>query len=566
MRILTLLFLLLFSHLLLAASITAQTDRSSIGINESFSLILEATGSVDDDPDFTPLEQDFDILNRSQSSNISYINGNYSRTQTWTLQLMAKREGVLNIPSLSFGKDTSPQIRIMVKPAGKTDPATQDIFIEAEVSTSNAYVQQQIVFTLRLLTAVNLSGVNFSDLKTENIDTRIEALNDGKQYRTQRGNRTYLVVEKQYALFPQQSGTLHIPSLLVEATLGARAQSLFDPFNRSAQIQRFRSKTFDISINNIPAGYQAKTWLPATELQLVEEWPDKTELKAGEPITRTISILANGLTAEQLPELMFNDVPDIKQYPDQASLNNSKQDDGIIGIRQQKIALIPVKGGSYTLPAIQIPWWNVKTSKMEIAQLAERSFKVARSPASAQAQAPLQNESAVNDTTPDDTTETIGATVTSTDSNSSYGLWLSLFFATGWLATGLGWWLSSPKQPSSSQPTQTAAASSSLKHALKQLHTACDMNDASACRNNLLAWGKAVFGDHTVHTLEDVATLSGLPQLQEQIRQLNHHLYSPQGASWQGQTLWQIIQQFKSDQRVMPDEASSLEPLYKLTG
>ena len=149
MRYLTLLFIALFSGQIFAATITAQTDRSTISINESFSLILEATGSVDDDPDFSPLEKDFDILNRSQSSNISYINGNYSKSLTWTLHLMAKQEGILTIPSIAFGKDKSPQLRMTIKPAGKTDPATQDIFVEADISVKEAYVQQQIVYTMR---------------------------------------------------------------------------------------------------------------------------------------------------------------------------------------------------------------------------------------------------------------------------------------------------------------------------------------------------------------------------------------------------------------------------------
>ncbi len=563
MRYLTLLFCILFSGQSFATTITTQLDRSTIGINESFSLVFEATGSVDDDPDFTPLEKDFDILNRSQSSNISFINGNYKKSQTWTLNLMAKQEGVLTIPSISFGADKSPQARLTVKAAAQADPATQDVFVEAEVSANDAYVQQQIIFTMRLLTSVNLSSVNFSDLKTENVDTRIEALSDGKQYRSQRGNRTYLVVEKKYALFPQQQGTLHIPALLAEAAIGSRSQSLFDPFNRSAQVQRFRSKAFDINIRNIPASFKGNTWLPSSELQLDEQWPANNEFKAGEPITRTISILANGLTAEQLPDLNYTDVQNIKQYPDQATLNNSKQDDGIIGIRQQKIALIPVRGGNYKLPAIEIPWWNIKTNKMETARIAERTFKVSKSANDVRTLTPVEPDTNVisdqlmNEATPPT------ATNTQTAPTSSLPWWISLFFAVGWLFTAIAWWMSARKHkviPANKPGNPTVH----IKAALKNLHSACNNNDPQACRTHLLAWGKAQFGDRIV-TLDDLARIASNSDLQSAIIQLNACLYSTKPLSWNGQALWQAVQQVNSATTTQPDQsARDLEPMYKL--
>lgn len=563
MRYLTLLFCILFSGYINAATITVQLDRNTISINESLSLIFEATGSVDEDPDFSPLEKDFDILNRSQSSNISYINGNYKKSQTWTLNLMAKQEGVLTIPSISFGKDTSPQARITVKAAAKADPATQDIFIEAEISSNEAYVQQQIIFTMRLLTAVNLSSVNFSDLKTENVDTRIEALSDGKQYRTQRGNRTYLVVEKKYALFPQQQGTLHIPALLAEASLGSRAQSLFDPFNRGASIQRFRSKVFDIKVKNIPASFKGNTWLPTTELQLDEQWPDNKEFKAGEPITRTISILANGLTAEQLPELQFHDVKNIKQYPDQAALNNNKQDDGIIGIRQQKVALIPVSDGTYILPAIEIPWWNIKTNKMEVARIAERTIAVNKSATDTRTLTP--DKPAI--TSPDKQVFDESATTdihTAPTQTSSLGLWLSAFFAIGWLLTGVAWWFSSRKR-SMTSTNKIEPKNIRIKDALRNLQSACNNNDAHACRIHLLTWGKTLFGEKVV-TLDDVAKYANNSALQIEIIQLNTSLYSTKTLSWNGQALWQAVQQVNAASTPQSNTDNSLEPMYKLTG
>jgi len=43
----------------------------------------------------------------------------------------------------------------------------------------------------------------------------------------------------------------------------------------------------------------------------------------------------------------------LKAYPDQPVLKEQKKVDGMLAFREEKIALIPSKAGSYTLPAIE---------------------------------------------------------------------------------------------------------------------------------------------------------------------------------------------------------------------
>jgi hypothetical protein len=50
------------------------------------------------------------------------------------------------------------------------------------------------------------------------------------------------------------------------------------------------------------------------------------------------------------------------------------KNDGMVAFREEKIALIPGQAGSYTLPPIEIPWWNTQTQKMEVARIAARTL------------------------------------------------------------------------------------------------------------------------------------------------------------------------------------------------
>ena len=136
-----LLLLILAPQSTLAADIKVSVDRNPVSIDESFQIIFTATESPDDDPDFSPLEQDFSILNQSNSSSSSWINGKSSKTIQWTLNVMAKQTGSLVIPLVKFGKDVSQPITILVteNTPNKAVNNDEDLFIEVEATPEKPY-------------------------------------------------------------------------------------------------------------------------------------------------------------------------------------------------------------------------------------------------------------------------------------------------------------------------------------------------------------------------------------------------------------------------------------------
>jgi len=545
-----------------AATITAQVDRNPVGLNESFNLVFEATGSPDDDPDFSPLDKDFEIKGKSNSSNISIINGDYKKSIKWNLSVYAKRTGILTIPSISFGKDSSPALRLNVKKASQqSSNQTAVFFIEAETNPEKAWAQGQVILTLRFMSSKNLSSFSgFSKPEIENLDVVIEQLGEDKQYQTQKGNTPYLVIERSYAIFPQQSGLMHINPVIAEARISSGSRSMFDPFQRSGQTKRVRSKALDINVEGIPSSYNAKNWLPAAEIQLAEEWPQNPPIfKAGEPVTRTLTIMADGLTSAQLPELLPPAVNGLKQYPDQPVLKDNKKNDGIIGIRQEKIALIPTHAGKYTLPAIEIPWFNTATGKMEKAQIKKRTITVAAGEMNATTPQIPAIQQPVN--TPIQSTEAISKPTS--PQTSDIWFWLSQFLAAGWLLTLIAWWHKHHSTQTNKDNIQKNVNSASLSSANKALKKACEKNDAQACKDALISWGKAIFPSHPPSSLGHLAELAGEP-LKARVCELEEILYSSSSNTWKTTGLWEITRQVERElaQKNLP-LVGSLEPLHK---
>jgi len=540
------LVLLIFAGLQqVAAEVQVSIDRNPVQVNESFQLVFSLDANPDRDPDFSALQNDFLILSNRRSSGISIINGEYQRSVKWGLKLMAKQVGEFTIPAIRFGRESSKPFQVTVKPSSMASVPHDRLVLELLADKSEVFVQGQVILTLRLLSATDISAYQFADISLQNLDAVIEPLGDERQYQTRIADRSYLVLEQQFALFPQQSGRLTVMPARAEVRLPSK--SSFDPFRTGGEIRQLRSQSLFIDVAPIPAEFKGPFWLPADKVELREEWQgDLTALVAGEPVTRSLSLLADGLTAAQLPELELIPIAGIKQYPDQAELENRRSGKGVTGELVQKVALIPGTAGRYLVPAISLPWWNLQSGKMEIATIPEREIIVSAAagvsivePPGAEAQTTLQ-ESAPAAANP-------------------FWLWLSMALAGGWMLSALYWWyrMRVPTGATTSPPGEHP----DLRQARKQLQQACNDSDAISARRVLLAWGQALLAPRRIRNLHQLGSALGA-DLRQEIEILNQSLYAPSAQQWRGQALWSLCQQLEKDAQSQSDcDNASLMPL-----
>ena len=510
-----------------SAEVEVNIDRNPVQVNESFQLVFSLEQSPDREPDFSILQQHFLILSNNRSNSISIINGEYQRSVKWTLQLMAKQVGEYMIPAIRFDQERSKPFQIKVLPSSLASVPHDQLVLELLVDKSEAYVQSQIIVTLRLLSATNVSAYNFGDISTDNLDVVIEPLGDERQYQTRIADKSYLVLEKQFALFPQQAGRLGLEPVMAEVRLPS--SSAFDPFRTGGEIKRLRSQPVFIDVEPIPPEFAGSYWLPASGLKLQEAWQsDLDNLVAGEPITRSLTLIADGLTAAQLPELELAQIDGIKQYPDQPVLQNRRSDQGISGKREQKVALIPGAGGTYRMPEISLSWWNLETGKTETATIPAREISV-NAAASVAVAPPIAEQSSPQ-------------AAPRVEANNNFWLWLSLLLAFGWLSSGLYWWFKS--RASGRSDDSGVVEYPGLRKARKQLRQACEADDSNRARHALLDWGRALMQPREVSNLHQLGLLLG-DDLAHQVELLNQSLYAGKSVGWQGRDLWLLCQQLE---------------------
>jgi len=563
----TFILLLFTSHTVMAANITVRLSHNPVSLDESFHLIYEADSSVDGDPDFSILTKSFEILSSSQSTNMRSVNGSWSLKKSWDLALISKQAGIFTIPSVPFGKDSSPAVRVTVNPSTSNNmqgtSGKDSYFIEVATDRKTAWVQSEIIFTMRFFTSIKINRPTLSEPETNDPDAIIKQLGQVASYQKLVNGMPYSVSELRFAVYPQHSGTLTFKPILFEGRLpGARSNSMFDQFIQQGTIKRLRSRSVSVNIKPKPANIAASEWLPAENVTIEEEWSeDITQLRTGEPVTRTLTIKAEGLTAEQLDDVEFAEITGVKQYPDKAVTENQHKRDGITGTKQIKVAMIPAQEGKFIIPEISIPWWNTRTGKQEHARLPETIIEATGIASTAQAPPPIEMTVPVTQTVQQQS-ETSAQTAAASDEeiiNPGYWRWISLALAVGWITTTLLFF--SNKRPHTAQ--KKPAPQPPILPLQSAVDKACSKGDAINTKDALLEWAAVRWPEQSITSLADIANTSSA-ELSTQINALNSALYSPHADNWEPKALRSAFHAFISNKRKTPKtQESILEPLYK---
>ena len=545
-----------------AADITVSVDRSPLKVDESFQILFTAAEAVDGEPDFSPLEQDFNLLNQSQNSRSSWVNGKASQIFQWAVTVMANDSGTLIIPKIKFGRDTSSALSIKVLPssANKALREDDDLFLDVNVDTEKPYLQAQVIYTLKLYRKIDLAKGNLSE--PELPDAVIEKLADDNNYTTQLSGVTYAVTERKYAIFPQKSGTSTIKPLILNADVIARNRQSSSFFNAQITQRRVvKSKAITLNVQPTPASFNTTInapWLAAEKVEFTQAWSgDTAQMKMGEPMTRTIRLVVYGSTVGQLPELNVNKpITDLKAYSDQPILHEEKTDMGLIASREEKIAYIPTKSGHYSLPAMQITWFNTKTEQTETIKLPEITLIASGSDTTL-----IQTTTTSEQISSNTTTETTSLSTTESDHNAGWWRYIAIFSSAGWLITiiVLTWKKFNHTQQRNEQKEESPA-DISLKNAVKELKTACMNNDATAANIALLQWGLIQFNATNL----GVIAANSEARLRDEIIELNTVLYSQHQLSWQGKKLFQAFSESNARVKLAATPKSHLQPLYRI--
>lgn len=522
-RALLLLSLLLLASLACASNLPAAAstgsaprlhaflDRDQAALGDTVTLNIEGPDALSARPDLSPLQNDFDVLGTSSSSNVQIINGTSRSTTQLGIALRPKHAGTLVVPSLQIGSERTQPLSLQVTPAprgaqgGPGDPA----FLEASVSAPAPYVGQQDVYTLKLFYTGSLTGGQLQDPQADG--AQVIHLDGDTRYQTTRNGQTYQVVERHYALVPERSGrvTVRGPTFMGQMLSGG-SNDPFDSFFDDGKPVQARADDITLDARPPPAGAGAP-WLPAQSVSMkLSGLPGDGKIKTGEPLSLSLSVEAIGQPADRLPEPQLPQLDGARVYPDKTQ--DSTRDDGrwLHGTRTRTFAIVPNRAGQLTIPAITLNWWNVAQDRAEQARVPAHALTVTGA-AGGHTATPAPPAAAAS----------VRAAPVATPTREA--LWRDIAIASLalWVIalTAFTWWRLQRRR----KPVIGESEASVVRDNARDLHRravqAASGSDAAACARALLEWARALrphlknLGE--LHSLlGDVAQRATLEQLE----------------------------------------------------
>ena len=541
--------------------VSASVDKNPVMVDESFILTVVANGEVDRDAfDSSFLMKNFVVGRTSISSQTKMINFDTTRTTTWSTVLIPRNKGRFTVPAFNIDGSMTKPLEVLVIPATASSASSgRDLFITTSLDVAEAYLQQQIRYTVKLHLGKDLQRGSLSSPTLENADIR--QIGKDKEYNEVVQGRRYRIIERSFAIIPQQSGTFTIEGPLFEGEVIDNSRQSFGFFNRSKAVNRVGPNQ-TITVVPIPSNYD-QHWLPSEFVRLDDEWQGNTrEFIAGEPITRTMTLTAIGVVEEQLPQITSIYPDSVKTYPDQAETTTVEKDNTLIAQRKESIAIIPSQAGQLVIPQVRIPWFNTMTQKTEFAVIAEKILQIL--PAATQTTSGIPG-SPVIQAAPESKPQISMPTGLNNPNMMmpQYWIWLTASLLMLWLLTLVFWY----KHVLALKATTKDVSNSPVRHSQneqalwKNLEKALDNNAPLETQTYLALW--------LGHTIQDKqATLAqslkciDKPSLNEAVNMLLASRYSKNKTEWQSTSLHQILCKLRKQGSIEKHKNHNLSPLY----
>ncbi len=356
-----------------------------------------------------PAMRDFTVLggpSTSTSSSIQIINGQRSSSTTYshTYYLQADKQGDFVIPAanVSVGgrnyKSNSVSIKVVdgggqsVAPShsGRSQGASSaaapssfskgDVFVKAEASKTNPYVEEEVIVRYRLYVPASVrfqanikKAPSYAGLWSYDLGDRNAEL---QPYRENYNGKAYNVVDLfSVAVYPQKAGTLTISPLEVEmmVQIAVQPQRSGDPFTdffnmfAGQSVQNMEldvaSKSVTIQAKALPSAGRPDDFSGLVGHFSMNAHLSRNELKANDATNLTISVSGNGnLQHVEAPEITFPSDFDSHE-PTVSDRISTPEKGGVNGSRSFEYVLIPREAGTYDLPAASFSYFDPTARK-----------------------------------------------------------------------------------------------------------------------------------------------------------------------------------------------------------
>ena len=230
------------------------------------------------------------------------------------------------------------------------------LFSDVNLNQGSVYVGQPVEVTVLVYTSTWFTrGVDPGNIKVNGAFTvYFRSVSSSKQI----NGKTYAGVEMIFHVFPYDDEDILFPSLDIKV-------STPDEGGYKGVQREIKTKSREIIVKPVPPGTSQSEWLVASGMRVKESWSgDKTRVKVGDVLERSISREVEGTVSELIPPIHWDSLSGVSLYPARSEVNNHKSRTAISATRMDGIRYLFEKEGEVRIPEKVLTWWSPVQGKL----------------------------------------------------------------------------------------------------------------------------------------------------------------------------------------------------------
>ncbi|MCP3899208.1 MAG: protein BatD, partial [Desulfobacteraceae bacterium] len=295
--IIPLVLLLLISSRGYSYEATAQVSKNKISQSDFIILRIIVTGGeakID-----TSIIQDFRVESRGSGTNVSIVNGDYSRTTSYTYLLFPLKTGNLTIPEIEVIDDDktayTEKIIVSVSEQEIDENILNNYFVKASISDSTLFLGQDAIFTFRFFSAMNVYEARLEEHIVKGFSEK--TIGKQKNYKKNINGKIYTVNEINYLITPEKTGTLTIgpTSVIIKIDVDRNNANSFDSFFSTRKtIKKLSANSINVKVSPLPPYTGQEEYTGLIGEFKIKANVSKTKMQVGESATLTLTISGKG--------------------------------------------------------------------------------------------------------------------------------------------------------------------------------------------------------------------------------------------------------------------------------
>lgn len=383
-------------------SVQNGRGRREIGVGDLFYISYEVSDieAAPAKPTSVPGAKVMYFERTGQSSSFTSVNGKTTQSFSYiyTLTLRAQKEGSYSFGPISIGGVKSNTVSYVIGKApepqqvpggnasqnsGRHDSGEGpkfigkgdgNLFLKADVSRTSAYEQEALVYTVKLYTtydAIKFIGATSAPKFEGFVVEESKDVSTSLNYETYNGKTYATAVIARYIIFPQMQGQLKVLGNTYTVSVDER-EYYHDPWFGNMSVARplqlnVTPNDLAINVKPLPSPQPANFSGGVGEFTITSSLPSQNFLSnQAASVVYTVSGTGN-LKYVKLPDLNALYPPQLEVYSPTPDVNASVGKTNVSGTARFDYSFMPLEAGTFTIPAVDLVFFNPKSGTYETA-------------------------------------------------------------------------------------------------------------------------------------------------------------------------------------------------------